>query len=309
MISLIVPTRNRSYTLRKVLPSYFGQDGIDEIILVIDAGEDDTEAVFAEIGASHPGVRRQVIRNAERQGASACRNIGARAATNDHVMFCDDDEYLEAGYARTCHDLLTRRNAGAVSGRRVYMREGETPDEALRRFGNGVRRRAPFSALFCELRNGARFEGEVSIPFTNAIILTRRDLVQTYAFDPHYAKGNGYREESDFQMNLYVNGYEIIMSNDVHSIHLPLAEVHSGGQRTRPFRRIYWMIHYTNYFYDKYYDRYSKRQNLKLPRPAAKALYSVFAVYRELFHPPLYNVATYVVYKLRKPAGMRKPAG
>ncbi|SON57998.1 putative glycosyltransferase EpsH [Hartmannibacter diazotrophicus] len=285
MISLIVPTRNRAYTLRKVLPSYFEQDGLDEIILVIDGGTDETEAVFADIGARYPDVRRRVVRHPDRRGASACRNIGVVEATNDYVLFCDDDEYLEPGYARTCYDLLISQKAGAVSGRRVYMQDGETPEGALERFGNGWNTRPPFSPVLCEIRNTARFEGELSLPFTNAIILTQRSLVMSFGFDTHYARGNGYREESDYQMNLYVNGYPILMSNNVHSIHLPISEVRSGGQRVKKFERVYWMIYYNNYFFDKYYDRYCSRMKLKTPKLAAKVIFGLFAVYREFFMP------------------------
>lgn len=308
MISLIVPTRNRAYTLRKVLRSYFEQEGISEIVLVIDAGEDDTESVFAEIGADFPNTRRVVVRNAARLGASASRNRGVEAATNEFVMFCDDDEFLEAGYAATCHRILVDRGAGAVSGRRVYMMEGETPGDALRRFGNGVRRAKPFSYWFCELRNAAKFDGDVRLPFTNAIIVTRRDSVRTFGFDDHYSKGNGYREETDFQMNLFVNGLDIWMSNAVHSIHLPFSEVHTGGQRTSSFRRIYWMVKYTNYFYNKYYDRYRSKTRVPMPKPLAKAVYAVFACYRELLHPTVYKVARYFYYKMgRSPGGSAVP--
>lgn len=284
MISLIVPTRNRAYTLRLVLPSYFEQEGLDEIILVCDACTDETEAVFAEIGAGYPEVHRVVVRNPERRGASACRNVGVEAARNALVMFCDDDEYLEVGYARACLALLTERRAGAVSGRRIYMQEGETPSESLLRFGFGRRPGKPFFHLLCELNNRAKFDTDVEVPFTNAIILTRRDLVQRYGFDEHYAQGNGYREESDYQMNLFVNGHSVWIASDVHSIHLPMSAVHTGGQRVRPFHRIYWMVRYTNYFFDKYYDRYAARLGLRVPRSGAKFVYAVFAIYKVFFH-------------------------
>ena len=291
MISLIVPTRNRAHTLRLVAPSYFAQAGVSEILFIDDQGEDDTGAVVAAIAARHPAIDCRVIRNETRRGASQSRNIGTAAARNEFILFCDDDEYLEAGYAEICLAKLERLGAGAVSGRRVYMLQGETPDEALRRFGTGLRRAQPFNHVICELANGARFAGDRLLPFTNAIILTRKSLLQRFPYDPHYARGNGYREETDFQMNLFVNGYDICMTNDCHSIHLPMSQVRTGGQRVRRFDRIYWSIHYTKYFYDKYYDRYADRTRLSLPKRLALPLYAVYAVYRELIRPPLYDMA------------------
>lgn len=292
MISMVVPTRNRAHTLRLVAPSYFEQPLVTELIFVDDCGEDDTGLVLAEIAARYPDKRLLVIRNPSRLGASQSRNIGVAQCRNDYVLFCDDDEYLEPGYADVCLRKLKERNAGAVSGRRVYMYKGETCAQALRRFGTGMRRTKPFRPLICEYVNGARFTGDLQMPITNAVILTRRTLVEAHPFDGYYARGNGYREETDFQMNLFVNGYDIWTTNECHSFHLPLAEVRRGGQRTSATKRIYWSVYYTGYFFRKYYRRYAQRVGLSAPRWAALAAFGAFALYREVLRPPLYRIAT-----------------
>jgi glycosyltransferase involved in cell wall biosynthesis len=291
MISLVVPTRNRAHTLRLVAPSYFAQDEVSEILFVDDAGEDDTMSVVEEIARHYPRVRCRLTRNETRQGASQSRNLGAALATNEFVLFCDDDEYLEAGYARICREKLTARKAGAVSGRRVYMLDGETPPQALLRFGNGMRRARPFNRTLCEITNAARFEGDIRLPITNAVILTRKALLERFPFDPHYARGNGYREETDFQMNLFVNGYDIYMTNECHSIHLPMAQVSTGGQRVNSASRVYWSVYYTKYFFDKYYDRYAARERLAVPKGVALPLFAGFVVYREYLRPHLRRAA------------------
>ncbi len=127
---------------------------------------------------------------------------------------------------------LQALNAGAVSGRRIYLTPGESRPKALRRFGSGMGTVKPFRPLMCEYVNGAKFSGDIAIPVTNAIILTRKSLLRQFPFDDYYARGNGYREETDFQMNLFVNGFDIHVTNDCHSFHLPLSQVRTGGQRT-----------------------------------------------------------------------------
>jgi glycosyltransferase involved in cell wall biosynthesis len=299
MITLVVPTRNRAYTLAKVLPSYFEQRGVSEIVIVDDAGDDRTEEVFRDAARRHPEIRSKYLRNSARVGASQARNIGVQHASNDYILFCDDDEYLEADYAGVCLGILQSTSAGAVSGRRVYMRDGETPQSAVARFGNGVRRTKPFDHSLCMLVNAAHFEGELLLPFTNAIILTRKDLLRTYPFDDYYARGNGFREETDYQMNLFVNGYDIIMTNQVHSIHLPLSFVRRGGQRAGVSAKIYWSIHYTNYFYDKYYERYAVRTGTRLPKSLAKLWFAAFITYWETVRPQLHRLATAYVFSKR----------
>jgi glycosyltransferase involved in cell wall biosynthesis len=291
MITLIVPTRNRAHTIRRVASSYFSQASVSEIIFVSDAGDDDSECAVMEIAKQFPATKLIFLRNSSRWGASKSRNIGVSHSTNEYILFVDDDEYLQDGYAVRCVEKLIEYRAGAVSGRRIYMLPGETRCDALGRFGTGLRSSPRFRWLICEYVNGAKFAGDAEQPITNAIILTTRTLLRKYPFDDYYAKGNGYREETDFQMNLFTNGHKIIVTNDVHSFHLPLSEVRTGGQRAAPLWRIYWSILYTRYFYGKYYYNYAARVGLNCPKHAALFLFAVFSIYRELLRPLVYPYA------------------
>jgi glycosyltransferase involved in cell wall biosynthesis len=295
VITLIVPTRNRAHTLRLVASSYFAQDDVNELIFVSDAGDDDTPAVLAEIARRYPRKILRILRNEVRLGASQSRNVGVAASTNDIILFCDDDEYLEAGYARILLEKLQASDLGAISGRRVYMLAGETESQALRRFGVGMRNVKPFRALICEYVNSAKFSGDLAIPITNAVILTKKSLLLKFPFDDHYARGNGYREETDYQMNLFVNGFDIRVTNDCHSLHLPLSQTRTGGQRTGPLKRLFWSVHYTRYFFGKYYERYARRLGLRSPRWFALVAFAIFALYRETLRPPLHAAAMFVL--------------
>jgi glycosyltransferase involved in cell wall biosynthesis len=303
LITLIVPTRNRAHTLRLVAPSFFAQEEVGELIFVSDAGDDETPMVIAEIAQQFPEKTWRVLRNETRLGASQSRNVGVAASSNEFILFCDDDEYLEAGYARILLQKLRTQNSGAVSGRRIYLTPGESRANALHRFGLGIRNSRPFRSLICEYVNGAKFVGDIALPFTNAIILTSRRLLQQFPFDNYYARGNGYREETDFQMNLFVHGFDIYVTNDCHSFHLPLSQVRSGGQRTAPLKRLYWSIFYTRYFFGKYYDRYARRMKLKAPRWVALLAFAIFAVYRETVRPSIHALAMRVLAYRRSSTG------
>jgi glycosyltransferase involved in cell wall biosynthesis len=291
VITLIIPTRNRAHTLKLVASSYFEQDGINEIIFVSDAGEDETPELIAQIAKNYPGVSTKFIRNEVRLGAAGARNVGVVAATNENIIFCDDDEYLQPGYAMTCLRKLEAYDAGAVSGRNVYMLENETREEALARFGLGLRKAKPFNYLLGQCINGARYDGDISLPYTHAIILTKRAYLLAEPFDSYYSKGNGYREESDYQMRLFLKGKPIYVTNEAHSVHLPPSKVRTGGQRTQLWRRLYWSIFYTNYFYKKYYAAYAPKVGLKAPRQVAVAAFAVYALYRETLWPILHPAA------------------
>ncbi len=290
MITLVVPTRNRAHTLRLVAPSYFAQEGVDELIFVDDHGEDDTPTLIAALAERFKDKATHFIRNDRRLGASQSRNIGVAVAKNELILFCDDDEYLEPGYAKCCLEKLERLGAAAISGRRIYLLEAESCDQALRRFGTGLWRTKPFRPLLCEYVNGAKFTGDISLPLTNAVILTRKHLLMHFPFDGFYSRGNGYREESDYQMNLFTHGHMIYVTNACHSFHLPPAQCRVGGQRAPTWSRIGWSIYYTNYFYKKYLRDYSARMGFFMPRFAAVALFALFTLYREFVRAPLHRL-------------------
>jgi glycosyltransferase involved in cell wall biosynthesis len=296
---MVVATRNRGYTLERVLPSFFSQRHVDEIVLVSDASTDNTEEVFLAVAADYPNVRAVHLRNEHRLGQPGSRNRGAAAASNDYILFCDDDEYLEEGYAATCLDILRSRSAGLVSGRRIYLEPNENPTQALARFGCGRLRLRPYNRHLCFLVNDARFSGEVSQPIASPVMLTRTETVRLLPFDEHYGLANGYREESDFQVRVFLSGRDVIMSGRVHSFHLPMSEVRTGGQRTSSLTRIKGMVEYTGYFYDKHYDDYARRVGIRTPRWAAKGLFAVFAVYKVALLPRGQNLVSTLTRAMR----------
>lgn len=299
MITIAVPTRNRAYTLRKVLPSYFAQAGVAEVLLIDDGGNDNTAEIAEMIARDYPGVALRIVRHECCMGAARSRQDGATAATTEFVLFCDDDEYLEPGYAAECLRVLLAHDAGAVSGRRVYMLAGETKEQALTRFGDGMRQVRPFDYRLCENVNGAVFRGVVSLPITNSNILTRRSYVGQFGFDPYYRTGNGYREESDFQMSLFLAGLPVLASNNVHSVHLPMSEVRSGGQRVRRARKFFWSVRYNSYFLDKHYRAYAAKVGLSQPLWMAKLRATLYFAWRNFIRPPLYSLAMTARYGRR----------
>jgi glycosyltransferase involved in cell wall biosynthesis len=279
MITLIVPTRNRAHTLRLVGETFYRQEGVSEIIFIDDAGTDDSPAVIAELAARFPEIPTQLLRNEERRGAAFSRTRGYKTATNAYIMYCDDDVYLEPGYARTCLDKLEKTGASIVSGRLVHKRASQSWQAAIEEFGYGTSRRAPFKKLFCEFRIEAKFRGDLTAPLTHSVIVTPKELLEKYGYDSFYARGNGYREESDFQLNAFVNGHTILVTNDVHCVELSRQENPSGGQRVGRLQRLFWAIYYTNYFYRKYYSRYAERLGLPVPRHLAIAAFALYQVH------------------------------
>ena len=132
-VSLIIPTCNRPESLRRSLASV--GDAVDSIFVVDDCSEVALQSTVLRICQSDPRVSVQV--NPERKGAAYCRNLGAREAETEWLLFLDDDDQLPASYIDSMQPLLESNpniqawipdvSGGKKRGRgRVLSRDVET---------------------------------------------------------------------------------------------------------------------------------------------------------------------------------------
>lgn len=294
MISIIIPTRNRAYTLEKVADSYYQQKHVNEIIFIDDCGDDNTKDVIEDISKNYPHITTKYIRHESRKGAAAGRITGYTNTTNDYILFGEDDAYLGKNYT----DILLKRlksnsTIGLISGRIIYKLSNETNEESKKRFGFGTEKKEVFDKHHFGNNVNAYFEGDIELPMTHALFLTKKLLLEKFGYDPFYAQGNGYREESDFQINAFVNGYKIVCTNDTHCYHMSRQEVQIGGQRVNRFKQLYWNIYFTNYFYDKYFDKVKNKLNLPYSKNIAIIIFSI-SMFKILFLNPIKKIPKFI---------------
>ncbi len=298
MISLIIPTHNRSHTLVKVLDSFFAQKYLTEIIIVDDASTEDLPTVLRPFTQKYPQIPLRLLRNDEKRGAAYCRQRGIQIAYGEYILFADDDLFLENNYTEVCLRKIRSGEAQIVSGRLCYRFADESIDKAISRFGIGDNDRAPFDPYLFRLNISSRFQGDLVLPFTHAVYLCSKELLQSIKIDPHYSKGNGFREETDPQVGLLARGVKIVMTNDTHCVHMHLSEVKSGGQRVGRFSRFYWNLSYTFYFLRKHYSVLKKHCRLSLPLGGAMMVYASLEFYM-FFLRPFVILPQYLFHKLR----------
>ncbi|HEX7442669.1 MAG TPA: glycosyltransferase family 2 protein [Acidimicrobiales bacterium] len=97
LLSVVLPTHNRSDWLDRAATSVLSQD-VDrlELIIVDDASTDQTPAVTERLERD-PRVR--VVRNSQPLGPGGSRNRGIAKAEGDLLGFCDDDDAWLPGAA------------------------------------------------------------------------------------------------------------------------------------------------------------------------------------------------------------------
>lgn len=285
MISLIVPTYNRAYALEQVLDTFYSQKLVSEIVFIDDCSNDNTFEVISFFKNKYTNIHTLYLKNEKRSGASFSRWVGVQNSKNEYILFCDDDEFLEKNYAEVCLNKLLSKNASIVSGRHFYRNVGESPEDAIKRFGNGLNSGPVFGSVRFKVYTDAIFQSDITMPFTHGIFLTTKKLLLEYKIDPFYSQGNGFREESDFQVNAFVNGHKILVTNDTHCVHMNMKEVRTGGQRVSRIKRYYWSVFYTSYFLKKYFNKLRTKMNIGYSYHFAIVFYALAELYDFFIRP------------------------
>ena len=89
LVSVIVPTYNRSGMLKRAVASVLGQTHQHfEIIIIADGCNDDTKSVIEQFEDKR--IRSIIVH--ENVGGAQARNIGIDAAKGNYIAFLDDDD-------------------------------------------------------------------------------------------------------------------------------------------------------------------------------------------------------------------------
>jgi len=101
-VSVVIPARNAAADLPACLRSVLGSEGVSfEVIVVNDASTDDTEGIARELGC-------RVISLADNIMSANCRNLGARHAGGEILVFFDADQLMGPDTLRSYVDALRR---------------------------------------------------------------------------------------------------------------------------------------------------------------------------------------------------------
>lgn len=110
--SVVVPTRDRPAVLARCLAALDSQADIELEVIVVDDGSADGAGVRA-VADRYETTR--VVRLAG-LGPAAARNAGVAAATDETVLFTDDDCIPKSDWAATLANAVSEGEYGAVGG-------------------------------------------------------------------------------------------------------------------------------------------------------------------------------------------------
>jgi glycosyltransferase involved in cell wall biosynthesis len=169
LVSVVIPTHNRSGLLTLTLRSALRQHGVDlEVIVIDDGSTDDTAAAVARIG--DPRVR--YVRHATALGVSTARNHGIEESRGDWIAFLDDDDLWAPD------KLASQLEAAGSSATWVYT--GDVEMDARQRVIAGSPPPPP-SVVVRRLPRASLVPGGCS-----GVIATRKSVTSAGSFDPAF---------------------------------------------------------------------------------------------------------------------------
>jgi len=133
--AVVIPTYNRSATLRGALDSVYSQTRAPDQVIVVDDGSTDDTSDWVE--RDHPNVT--FVRQ-ENAGVAAARNRGVALATTEWVAFLDsDDEWRPNKLERQLAALADNPGYHLCHTNEVWIRNGKRVNEGKRHAKSGGR--------------------------------------------------------------------------------------------------------------------------------------------------------------------------
>ncbi|MBN2730659.1 MAG: glycosyltransferase [Bacteroidales bacterium] len=263
-VSIIIPTFNRPDDLFSVLPFYFSQKDILEIIIVDDGSSLSYIKVIDQYG-NYSDVRLVYHKNNFNMGAGACRNIGLALAQGDYILWGEDDAYLSDNYVEVLKSKIL--NKEFVFGSIYY---GVHPDmneldkhDIIRR--QQIAKRKLFDYNLLEGYYRVISLHDIIVPWGHALFLVKKEAYS----DVHYFEGykiNGYREETDAQVQMTINGYTAVYTSDTCCFHFPAKNNNGGQHSSKLLKYEFYKIINNSIFIKRHYGFLRSKYNIKHTR-------------------------------------------
>lgn len=130
LISVYIPTHNRSEMLKRAVTSVLSQTYKNvEIIICDDGSSDNTAVVVASLQEKYSNIK--YLKNETPKGACAARNLGIFAATGEFITGLDDDDEFIENRLEQLYDFFCSAN-----GRYAFICGGiEMREKKITSFG------------------------------------------------------------------------------------------------------------------------------------------------------------------------------
>jgi len=247
----VVPTYNRAEQLNRVLGSYLDQRCAKEVVVVDNGSVDGTQELLGEWTRQSSILR--IVRLPVNQGQAGARNAGAEAAMGDYLFYGEDDYEPTSGQVSTLLEHLESSGADMIAGRRINVLPGESYQEALLRVQGYS---DPVIERWAMVGNHHVDTGrDEPVPLLDACALIRREVFCRVSFDRGF-RGNGWREETDFQIGALKAGFRLVHCPHTLGFHTPggVGKARGGSRSRSRWNYELWVVRNNARFLRKHWE-------------------------------------------------------
>jgi GT2 family glycosyltransferase len=252
-IFVSIPSYNRAKLLQYVIRPFLNSKIIHGFIIVAQGTNDKECEEYAKLINRLKDTNFDIIYvlTNKRMGSARARNKILELASSldkNNILIIYDDDFIYPGDHSLIPAILWLKHSfvGLVGGRVINLRKRKVdPDFYLNipRIADALTQLTGFIIL--NTKHGPREAMFTPHPFAMKIEVISKGI----RYDENYG-GTGYREESDFQMQVRKLGYKIIFEPRFYAYHLALE---SGGNRYSDLKdRMYWKWRNHTYFMIKW---------------------------------------------------------
>ena len=242
-ISLIIPTYNRQETVIQTL-DYLKQQNCEDYELIVVDQTESAHLKLLNFKFEDTSVKYKYL-HIEEVGLPNARNIGAEIASNEILIYIDDDCIPDQNLINSYQLIFKKLDSKVwcVAGRviekntNIFRQSNKIIGGWITWYGKTLKNFDTDNRGICQWAPGGNFA------------IRKKRYLELGGFDTNYI-GNAMLEDADFGFNIIENGGQVIYEPGPAMEHL---RVPSGGTRKESASRgMYYRSHNTIYFLRKH---------------------------------------------------------
>jgi len=213
-LTFVIPTYNRRFVIAGELDRISNLSRYADVIIIDDGSEDGTYAFLKETFRRNSRIK--LVRNVANDGSAHCWNVGLAKASTGTVFFLHDDSVELLPSTRQFVETL-RASIKKYEIVGVHVAEYEP----FRVPFGGAARDVLYQLLYALAGQivSRNYDGMKQTWFVSGILGVRRDVGLAVGFDDKMLTGNGFREESDFELRARRSGFRILYNPNIGVVH------------------------------------------------------------------------------------------
>ena len=241
-IAVLIPSYNRPEILEVTLPSWLNSEGVSKVFIMAQASSKDILEKYKNIISKYEKSGKLVCKLIlKKLGSIKARNVLLEMASKynyKYVVMIEDDMFQldKKSLLMMIRDLELDNKIGLVGGKIIVNKRRMDPDFFLNlplNLADLISRLTGY--IFLDIKHGPRYAEYLPQFF----MIKKEVLDKGMRYDENFDTPTGFREESDFQLQIKHLGYSLLYDPRVRIFHLA---VESGGNRPKISieERMFW---------------------------------------------------------------------